>query len=38
MLFGNYYPLKKTGHSCGFDTGKELKLTEMLKFKDVHKI
>ena len=37
MLFGTYSNPKEFTTSCGFDMDKELKLTEMLKFKDVHK-
>ena len=37
MLFGTYSNPKHFTTSCGFDTDKELKLLDMLKFKDVHK-
>lgn len=37
MLFGTYSNPKKFTTSCGFDTEKELRLMDMLKFKDVHK-
>jgi sterol desaturase/sphingolipid hydroxylase (fatty acid hydroxylase superfamily) len=38
MLFGTYVNPQNFNTSCGFDTEKELKLIQMLKFKDVHKI
>jgi sterol desaturase/sphingolipid hydroxylase (fatty acid hydroxylase superfamily) len=38
MLFGTYSNPKKFTTSCGFDNEKELRLADMLKFKDVHKI
>ena len=37
MLFGTYENPKKFKTSCGFDADKELRLFDMLKFKDVHK-
>jgi sterol desaturase/sphingolipid hydroxylase (fatty acid hydroxylase superfamily) len=37
MLFGTYSNPEKFTTSCGFDTDKELRLLDMLKFKDVHK-
>jgi sterol desaturase/sphingolipid hydroxylase (fatty acid hydroxylase superfamily) len=37
MLFGTYSNPKEFTTSCGFDMDKELKLADMLKFKDVHK-
>jgi sterol desaturase/sphingolipid hydroxylase (fatty acid hydroxylase superfamily) len=37
MLFGTYSNPKDFTTSCGFDMDKELKLIDMLKFKDVHK-
>jgi len=37
MLFGTYSNPKEFTTSCGFDMDKELKLMDMLKFKDVHK-
>jgi len=37
MLFGTYSNPKEFTTSCGFDIEKELKLKEMLLFKDVHK-
>jgi sterol desaturase/sphingolipid hydroxylase (fatty acid hydroxylase superfamily) len=37
MLFGTYSNPKEFKTSCGFDTEKELKLADMLRFKDVHK-
>lgn len=37
MLFGTYSNQKEFTTSCGFDTDKELRLGEMLKFRDVHK-
>jgi sterol desaturase/sphingolipid hydroxylase (fatty acid hydroxylase superfamily) len=38
MLFGTYSNPKEFKTSCGFDMDKELKLADMLKFKDVHKM
>src|SRR5882757_10059158 len=37
MLFGTYENPKEFKSTCGFDMEKELKLADMLKFKDVHK-
>jgi sterol desaturase/sphingolipid hydroxylase (fatty acid hydroxylase superfamily) len=37
MLFGTYSNPKEFKTSCGFDTEKELRLGDMLQFKDVHK-
>lgn len=37
MLFGTYANPKEFKGTCGFDTEKELRLKDMLKFKDVHK-
>lgn len=37
MLFGTYENPKKFESRCGFDTDKELRLLDMLKFKDLHK-
>lgn len=37
MLFGTYENPKKFESTCGFEEEKELKLKEMLAFKDVHK-
>lgn len=37
MLFGTYENPKEFNSTCGFDTEKELRLKDMLKFKDVHK-
>lgn len=37
MLFGTYSNPKEFKTSCGFDEDKELRLIDMLKFKDVHK-
>lgn len=36
MLFGTYQNPKEFKATCGFDTEKELKLFDMLSFKDVH--
>ena len=36
MLFGTYQNPEKFTTSCGFDTPKELRLLDMLKFEDVH--
>ena len=37
MLFGTYENPKRFESTCGFDEEKELRLADMLKFKDVHK-
>lgn len=37
MLFGTYENPKEVNSTCGFDTEKELRLKDMLQFKDVHK-
>lgn len=37
MLFGTYNNPKEFKGTCGFDLEKELRLKDMLKFKDVHK-
>lgn len=37
MLFGTYENPKEFESTCGFDEDKELKLRDMLLFKDVHK-
>jgi hypothetical protein len=37
MLFGTYHNPEKFTTSCGFDTPKELRLLDMLRFRDVHK-
>lgn len=37
MLFGTYQNPRTFTNSCGFDTDKELRLGDMLQFKDVHK-
>lgn len=37
MLFGTYENPKEFKSTCGFETEKELRLKDMLKFKDVHK-
>jgi sterol desaturase/sphingolipid hydroxylase (fatty acid hydroxylase superfamily) len=37
MLFGTYSNPAKFTTSCGFDTDNELKLSAMLKFRDIHK-
>ena len=37
MLFGTYQNPKEFKSTCGFDTEKELRLKDMLQFKDVHK-
>ncbi len=37
MLFGTYENPKLFESNCGFDTEKELRLKDMLLFKDVHK-
>jgi sterol desaturase/sphingolipid hydroxylase (fatty acid hydroxylase superfamily) len=37
MLFGTYENTKEFNSTCGFDEENELKLLEMLQFKDVHK-
>lgn len=37
MLFGKYKNPKEFESTCGFDEDKELKLRDMLLFKDVHK-
>jgi len=37
MLFGTYSNPKEFTTSCGFDLDKELKLFDMIRFKDVHK-
>jgi sterol desaturase/sphingolipid hydroxylase (fatty acid hydroxylase superfamily) len=37
MLFGTYQNPKEFKGTCGFDTEKELRLKDMLTFKDVHK-
>jgi len=37
MLFGTWKNPKEFTTSCGFDEEKELRLGDMLKFKDVHK-
>lgn len=37
MLFGTYRNPKKFTSSCGFDEEKELRLGDMLRFKDVHR-
>lgn len=37
MLFGTYQNPKEFNSSCGFDTDKEQRLGEMLRFRDVHK-
>lgn len=37
MLFGTYENPKKLNSTCGFDTEKELRLKDILRFKDVHK-
>lgn len=37
MLFGTYENPKEFKGTCGFNTEKELRLKDMLKFKDVHK-
>ncbi|RYF72677.1 MAG: sterol desaturase family protein [Cytophagaceae bacterium] len=37
MLFGTYQNPKEFTSTCGFDREKELRLGEMLRFRDVHK-
>jgi sterol desaturase/sphingolipid hydroxylase (fatty acid hydroxylase superfamily) len=37
MLFGTYENPKEFNSTCGFDSEKELRLKDMLQFKDVHK-
>jgi hypothetical protein len=37
MLFGSYENPKEFNSTSGFDTKKELRLKDMLQFKDVHK-
>ena len=37
IIFGTYENQKKLKGTCGFDTEKELRLKDMLQFKDVHK-
>ncbi len=37
MLFGTYSNPRYFESTCGFDTDKELRLKDMLRFKDVHK-
>lgn len=37
MLFGTYQNPKTFTSTCGFDQEKELRLTDMLRFRDVHK-
>jgi hypothetical protein len=37
MLFGTYENPKEFKGTCGFDIEKELRLKDMLQFKDVHK-
>jgi sterol desaturase/sphingolipid hydroxylase (fatty acid hydroxylase superfamily) len=37
ILFGTYHNQEKFTTSCGFDTPKELRLLDMLRFRDVHK-
>lgn len=37
MLFGTYENPKEFNSTCDFDTEKELRLKDMLQFKDVHK-
>lgn len=37
MLFGTYENPKEFKTSCGFDNGKEQRLVDMLRFKDVHR-
>ena len=37
MLFGTYENPKEFKKTCGFDNEKEQRLTDMFKFKDVHK-
>lgn len=37
MLFGTYQNPRKFESTCGFDNEKELRLSDMLRFRDVHK-
>ncbi|TGE24993.1 sterol desaturase family protein [Hymenobacter aquaticus] len=37
MLFGTYYNPEQVDIRCGFDTPRELRLLDMLRFRDVHK-
>lgn len=37
MLFGTYQNTEEFRSSCGFDEEKELRLGDMLQFRDVHR-